>query len=139
MRFKFKQMLWVMLFPLSINAAEFATIYSVHHLNSNEAGQGQAVSVQYGGFGLVGGAEFKNFESDSFLALYGGLSVGILNIELGLNNHSPTLRAGVGIEIFDEAEILEGTSLFVKVGYEEYFDEDDFSGSYIGLELFVFE
>lgn len=131
-----------LLFLLSVHAvsaAEFAYIYGLKYLNTKNHDNGKSVSVHYGGFGLVGGVELKSIDDETFPALYGGFSTGQINLEAGINNKSPTVRAAIGIELFKDSDWLNDHRLYLKLGYEKYFDDDSYSGAYLGLDLLVFD
>lgn len=115
-------------------AAEFATLLSGKVIFSKDQGIGQSVAIYYGGFGLLAGAEIKAFAHETYPSANLELILGKMNMEIGLNKHGPSLRGAMSIPLDRHFGHVR-----VNLGYELDFGDTEFSGPYIGLDLFFMD
>lgn len=116
-----------------VAAAEFATLLSGKVIYSKDQGVGRSVAFYYGGFGLLAGAEIKAFARETYPSANLELILGKANVEIGLNKHGPSLRGAMSIPLVKH---LGHARLHLNLGYELDFSNNEFSGPYMGLDLF---
>lgn len=114
-------------------SAEFAYFSSLKALQSESGGNGFSAAFGYGGFGLNGSLEYKNYEAKSFMAAYAGLNFPA-RLELGLSALDKlrlSIRGGVNIPTIP--------ALSLTTTYEKFFGNNDFSGFQLGIELLIYD
>lgn len=128
----------LLLFSSTVYSSEFAHLASVKTMSSKSAGTGKAVSVSYGGFGMIISGELKNYENNLFPALYFGITNLQLHAALGITPHGLALRTGVNMPIFQHSEIPVADKLFLTIGIEKYFTNNEYTGVQIGVKFLMY-
>lgn len=114
------------------SSAEFATSFTLKVVGSQNAGTGRAVAAGWQAFALNGSVEYRDYpEGPDVARIYGGFAFA----ELGVGNGGPSARLSFPIPVLTTQEFLGRNNLYVIIGYEKFFNNDDLSGPQIGLVL----
>jgi hypothetical protein len=117
-------------------AAEFAFLASAKAIQSKGQGTGRSLGVYYGGFGLLAGLELKRFRQETYPSANLRLILGRATVEMGLNKHGPSFRGGASFPLIKH--FGGGNSpLYANMGFEHSFGNNEYSGLYVGLDLFI--
>ena len=133
---KLFSILVLFLFVNTVMAAEFAYMVDVRGIKPGVAGNGASLALGYNSFGLTGSVEYKQFTDSSYAAAYIGIRTA-LQLELGVSPHGASIRGGFILPIMHHIDLMRPGSLYLTIGYEKYFNNDNYTGMNAGLQWVI--
>lgn len=126
-------------FSNSANASDYLYLIGTKVVHTKNAGNIKPISLSFSKYDFISpyaGVEIQNYRHETIVSGKLTMPLGGSIVEVSVNKYGPHFRLGLQYQLFNFKGPYAPVLVFLNLGYEKDKSDFDFSGPYLGIDIF---